>query len=694
MLLTDYIPEKSTVNTSIIGDVFVSTNTFLSVRKRFGLKRKIRNYKFRNFLKANLPKMENSCISNLSKQKLTLYELKILNKGLNFVYCDKNKNLEKRNKTQLEEFERKLQIKYYFFNLNKQKDNPNNEIYKNEIEKEPLTSIDRIKIKSHWEPPRPDKDIANFCNKLKYQVKNANTKYENKQNINNKEFKAMLNLRNNDKIIIKAADKGGGIVILNTKDYENKMLTHLKSSNVYEEIPEQPIDMDLIRTNYRKLIKKLKPYTTRKQFKWLNVTDSEPGIIYGLPKIHKLNNPIRPIIAQCKSLTYKLHIYLQQLLKIGETKIPNLIKDTTNFINIINTKYAHDIHDDTLLVTLDVESLYTNIPLELGIQFIIEHYRDTLKDWKKFDIDIKPVPCHILKDLLDFAFRNCYFTFHNTLYRQTQGLTMGGSSSVQAANIIMYKFFKKFSTDNPHLDWIHDRFIDDLFGIWNKSSDELDRYFETLNNYHPNFKFTINKSKTDIPFLDVKILKINDKLQTTLYTKPTDKKLYLNYYSDHPPHVKNAIPFGQFLRIKRIVSDNEDLQTRILDMQKAFLLRDYPNEIIIKSIQRIRSIDRTTLLQYKNKITGNDRPILVLYYENKFIKMLNKILIKLWKEQIQTNDRLNRCFVELPMVAYKNSKTIRNMLISSKYPAPWHNTTTADLDILNLSNLLALMMYS
>lgn len=63
--------------------------------------------------------------------------------------------------------------------------------------------------------------------------------------------------------------------------------------------------------------------------------NNDPSVIYRLPKIHTPNNPIRPIISQCSSSTYKLHIYIQQLLKIGELQIPNLIKDTTDFLNKI-----------------------------------------------------------------------------------------------------------------------------------------------------------------------------------------------------------------------------------------------------------------------------------------------------------------------------------------------------------------------
>ena len=143
-------------------------------------------------------------------------------------------------------------------------------------------------------------------------------------------FQNSLNLSTRD-IIIKPADKGGGIVVMNTSDYEEKILNHLQNSTTYVRVTEDSINKEDLTLKYRILINELRPFLTKKQFNWLIDTSSEPGILYGLPKIHKNGCPIRPIISQCNSPTIKLHTYLQQLLKIGEAQIPNLIKDTTDF---------------------------------------------------------------------------------------------------------------------------------------------------------------------------------------------------------------------------------------------------------------------------------------------------------------------------------------------------------------------------
>ena len=65
-------------------------------------------------------------------------------------------------------------------------------------------------------------------------------------------------------------------------------------------------------------------------------------------------------------------------------------------------------------------------------------------------------------------------------------------------------------------------------------------------------KFETNISKHSVNFLDVTISLNDGKLSTSLYTKPTNDHLYLNWKSCHPQHILKNIPKGQFIRIKRI----------------------------------------------------------------------------------------------------------------------------------------------
>ena len=50
-------------------------------------------------------------------------------------------------------------------------------------------------------------------------------------------------------------------------------------------------------------------------YKLLYVSDSAPGILYGLAIIHKHNIPLRPILAAYKRVGYKIAKYLVPLIE-------------------------------------------------------------------------------------------------------------------------------------------------------------------------------------------------------------------------------------------------------------------------------------------------------------------------------------------------------------------------------------------
>ena len=72
------------------------------------------------------------------------------------------------------------------------------------------------------------------------------------------------------------------------------------------------------------------------------------------------------------------------------------------------------------------------------------------------------------------------------------------------------------------LVWL--RYIDAMFFIWNENEEKLEQF---LNNFHPNLKFTSEKSKKSVNFLDVTVSLIDQHLETDLYYKLTDCHQFL-----------------------------------------------------------------------------------------------------------------------------------------------------------------------
>ena len=67
--------------------------------------------------------------------------------------------------------------------------------------------------------------------------------------------------------------------------------------------------------------------------------------------------------------------------------------------------------------------------------------------------------------------------------------------------------------------------------------------------------FTIEYSRTEIPFLDVLVKKRGTNIHTDVYCKPTDSKQYLMFNYCHTKHIKTSIPYSLARRLRLIVSD-------------------------------------------------------------------------------------------------------------------------------------------
>ena len=105
---------------------------------------------------------------------------------------------------------------------------------------------------------------------------------------------------------------------------------------------------------------------------YLIQTDVKPGRFYILPKIHKPGNPGRPIVSSNSHPTERISQFVDYHLQPLVHKLPSFVKDTNDFLNKLLT--IGNLPADSLLVTLDVSSLYTNIPHNEGIMLVIISY--------------------------------------------------------------------------------------------------------------------------------------------------------------------------------------------------------------------------------------------------------------------------------------------------------------------------------
>ena len=185
-------------------------------------------------------------------------------------------------------------------------------------------------------------------------------------NISANERNAISALKRNSKINLKKADKGTTTVILDTAQKIDEGLQQLSNDRFYK-----PLSSPIVHNTARKakeLVNKLfrSGHIDEMTHKWLTIGLKQPRIpeFYTLTKIHKKTPVGRPIVSGSSGPTERISSFVDSLLQPVAVKQESYIKDTTDFINFIeNTQ----IPDNAVLATLDVSSLYTNIPQKEGI---------------------------------------------------------------------------------------------------------------------------------------------------------------------------------------------------------------------------------------------------------------------------------------------------------------------------------------
>ena len=137
------------------------------------------------------------------------------------------------------------------------------------------------------------------------------------KNLTKEAWFALKNLANDPTIIICKPDKGNGIVLLHKADYEAKILALLQDQAKFQPLTADPYTLTIKRElKLQRALKSLKSkrILSEECYTHLSPSGSKPGILYGLPKVHKHNVPIRPILSAVGTYNFKLAKFLVPLL--------------------------------------------------------------------------------------------------------------------------------------------------------------------------------------------------------------------------------------------------------------------------------------------------------------------------------------------------------------------------------------------
>ncbi|XP_077155826.1 uncharacterized protein LOC143818375 [Ranitomeya variabilis] len=274
-------------------------------------------------------------------------------------------------------------------------------------------------------------------------------------NLSIEEKRALSALQNNREFTIKEADKGGNVVLWSYQLYEMEAKRQLSNTQYYQKLPSNPTSLFL--SKFERLLcrtHQLAIITTQEK-RYLWIENPVTATFYMLPKIHKdsIKPPGRPIVSSVGSMCERAGEYLDFFLQPIASSLPSFIRDSSHFIEVCG---QIELPNDFLLVTCDVESLYSNIDHKQGIE-AVTHFLNVKSSLDRGHDSF-------LLDLLSFVLHHNYFLFDRTYYLQRSGVAMGAKCAPAYANIFLGWWEEKFVYPLPsfaaHVHaWV--RFIDD-----------------------------------------------------------------------------------------------------------------------------------------------------------------------------------------------------------------------------------------
>ena len=493
------------------------------------------------------------------------------------------------------------------------------------------------------------KKVITIDPNLADQLRNESTKHRNvkrKTLLTPKLKAAAKTLRENTDIIIRKADKSSMYVILDKEEYFTKMDSLLSDTSKFNLVTRNPTDK--VKQKANRLIEALNAAQDDLKIPKI-VGDFKPGYIYGNVKTHKAGYPLRPIISQTPTPTYNLAKTLNQIIS---PYMPDefCLKSSSDFIDLLETSKQEGI-----IASLDIESLFTNVPIDDTIEIILQ------ETYNHPQLPPPKIPQNILKELLILCTKEAPFRCpKGKLYVQVEGVAMGSPLGPVFANFYMGNLEKTIFSDPERKPSIYARYVDDTF-VQVKNKEELIKLKELFqNNSKLNFTFEL-PSQNRLPFLDILVEQQENKFNTKVYHKPTDKGHCLNGDSECVDKYKVSVILSYLNRAYKASKTWSEFHIEVMHIKQRLVNNNYTNTMIDTEIKKF-------LAKKHNDQTKEKKMPIPVYYENQThinYKIEERVIKDIVYSNVKCTDPNNRLNL---IVYYKNMKT--SQLIMKNNLAP------------------------
>lgn len=472
--------------------------------------------------------------------------------GLNLSFCPTPPAAGKSQlRHALTDLSRQLRLGYYFLGENNEE----------EISK-------RLYVPSDWNPPKGPDSLETVLEKIDAAIDSYRPKRKTRNNLSSRTRKLMNQLRKREDLLVTAADKNLGPVLIESEKYRLLCEEHLHSET-YEVVNE---DMNMIK---KKLCKYVTDFRERigesKTNKIITHDIADKGInqFYALIKIHKKNLSIRPIVSNTMGIMSGLSMFLDDKLQKYTKKLHTFLKDSDDLLLKLQEQ---EWKPGLKIYTFDVVSMYTNIDIDTAIWWIKGILPPTVENgW--------------LVDGLELVMKNNYFSFNNVIYRQKKGTAMG--TSVAPTFAVLFLGAVEEKVRNEFKMTLSCRFIDDGFLI--AENDCIQEYLGRMTELSK-LEFTWEEHKKEAAFLDLVIFWEKNKFLTKTHEKALNLYLYVTSSSSHPRSTLKSIVNGRIKKFKQQNSLKEHYEEAVRKLFIRLRARGYKEDELKKLFAHARNL--------------------------------------------------------------------------------------------------------
>lgn len=454
---------------------------------------------------------------------------------------------------------------------------------------------------------------------------------------------AARQLREDERIIIRRADKSATYVVMDRDEYLRKMQNILNDKSKFERISSDPTAS--LKAEVNRLITAANAVIGGVHFEKIS-GEYGPGYAYGNVKIHKENKPLRPIISQIPSPLYRLAKRLNKLLK-PYVPAKYSLESSEEFIDILRVKRPSGI-----LASIDVESLFTNVPIEETIKII-------LKEVFQNPNSALP-PLNLTPWILEKMLRSCttetpFRGPDGLLYRQKDGVAMGSPLGPLFASFYMSAVENSVLSDITMAPSIYCRYVDDVF-VDVQDEDHLNMLISCLEERSV-LHFTSEVGiRQKIPFLDVEVDASGGNFSTDVYRKQSNSGNVMNAQSECPDRYKKSVLRAFIKRALRHCSSYIALHAELTRMKQILLNNGYSNSEIDKEINE-------QMEKQASHEDTEDKPAMVRLYYRNFMNTAYKDDERALRNIITSNVICKDKDKKLQLTIYYKNKKTRNLVM-------------------------------